>query len=104
MTDTDILESLKKKEEELGLLLQEARGKAAQIKENTVEERKNILSTLAVELEAQREAFRKAQLADLETEVRRIKEDAHREAERLNAEAEGNIDKAVETVLRVIIP
>src|SRR4030067_3310890 len=104
MTDIDILESLKKKEDELELLLQEARGKAAQIKENTVEERKNILSTLAVELEAQRGAFRKAQLADLEAEVRRIKEDAHREAERLNAEAEGNIDKAVETVLRVIIP
>lgn len=104
MTDTDILESLKKKEDELELLLQEARGKAVQIKENAVEERKNILSSLAVELEAQREAFRKAQLADLDTEVRRIKEHAHREAERLNAEAEGNIDKAVETVLRVIIP
>ena len=104
MTDTDILESLKKKEEELGLLLQEARGKAAQIKEKAVEERKNILSTLAVELDAQREEFRKAQLADLGKEVLRIKEDAHRKAERLNAEAEGNIDKAVETVLRVIIP
>ena len=104
MTDTDILESLKKKEEELGLLLQEARGKAAQIKEKAVEERKNILSTLAVELDAQREEFRKAQLADLETEVRRIKEDAHREAERLNAEAEGNINRAVEAVLKVIIP
>lgn len=104
MTDTDILESLKKKEDELELLLQEARGKAVQIKEKALEERKNILSSLAVELEAQREAFRKAQLADLDTEVRRIKEDAHREAERLNAEAEGNIDKAVEIVLRVIIP
>lgn len=104
MTDTDILESLKKKEDELELLLQEARGKASQIKENAVEERKNILSSLAVELEAQREAFRKAQLADLGKEVLRIKEDAHREAERLNAEAERNIDKAVETVLKVIIP
>lgn len=104
MTDTDILESLKKKEDELELLLQEARGKAVQIKEKALEERKNILSSLAVELEAQREAFRKTQLADLETEVRRIKEDAHREAERLNAEAEGNIDKAVEAALKVIIP
>ena len=104
MTDTDILESLKKKEDELELLLQEARGKAVQIKEKALEERKNILSSLVVELEAQREAFRKTQLADLGKEVLRIKEDAHREAERLNAEAEGNIDKAVETVLRVIIP
>lgn len=104
MTDTDILESLKKKEDELELLLQEARGKAVQIKEKALDERQNILSSLAVELEAQREAFRKTQLADLETEVRRIKEDAHREAERLNAEAEGNIDRAVEAVLKVIIP
>lgn len=104
MTDTDILESLKKKEDELELLLQEARRKAAQIKEEALEERKNILSSLAAELEAQREAFRKAQLADLETDVRRIKEDAHREAERLNAVAEGNIENAVEMVLRMIIP
>src|SRR4030065_2954831 len=49
MTDIDILESLKKKEGELELLLQEARGKAAQIKEKALEERKNILSSLAVE-------------------------------------------------------
>lgn len=104
MTDTDILESLNKKEDELGLLLQEARGKAVQIKEKALEGRQDILSTLPVELDAQREAFRKTQLADLEKEVRRIKEDAHREAERLKAEAEGNIDKAVETVLKVIIP
>src|SRR4030067_687014 len=49
MTDIDILESLKKKKDKLKLLLQEARGKAEKKKKNTVEERKNILSTLAVE-------------------------------------------------------
>lgn len=104
MNETDILKSLKQKEEELESLLQEAKEEASRIKASAMAKREEIMASLPMELAIQREGYKRVEMAKIGGEVERIKEEAHHLLEKVKAEAEKRIEEGVEVVLKAIIP
>ncbi|MBI5287254.1 MAG: hypothetical protein HY878_06670 [Deltaproteobacteria bacterium] len=102
--EIDILEPLKKKEEELEILLQEANVEASRIRDRAMLRREEIMASLPQELAVQRERYRKVGTERIEEEVRKVKEDAHRLVKEIKAEAQKKLNEGVRVILKAIIP
>lgn len=103
MNETDVLESLKQKEEELDNLLKEARKRALRIKEDALLKAEALRISKSKELNAVLEEYKKGEMEKINKEAEEILADAAKRCEELRHTAEKNMEKAVEKVVQHVI-
>jgi vacuolar-type H+-ATPase subunit H len=103
MNETDVLESLKHKEEELDALLREARKKASRIKEDALIKAEALRISKSKELNAMLEEYKKGEMEKIDKEAEAILTEAEKQAEEVRLRAGKNIEKVVELVVRHVL-
>ncbi|GEM_PF-6883350 len=103
MSETDVIESLKQKEEELDNILNETRGKAAHIKKDALLKAQEIRLSMSKEVDAALENYKKEELEKIDKEVLEIKAGAIKKSEGLRLLAEKRLEKAVDMAMHYII-
>jgi len=98
----DILEQLKSKEDEMEALINEARKKAASIREEALKKAKEIKSAKIKETEAELAGFAGKKREAAELEAASIEKDAVKRAEELKKKGVARKDEAVKAVVRFI--
>lgn len=103
MNESDVINSLRKKEEELDKLLDEAKRTALKIKEDALRKAGEIKTSGMKEIEEMLEKYKTAEMGRIDEEVDAIQKKAMEEAERLKIKAGERFDEVVEKVVRYVI-
>lgn len=103
MNETDVIESLKQKEEELDKILNETRGKAAHIKKDALLKAQEIKLSMSKEVDAALENYKKEEMKKIDKEVLEIKTRAIKKGEDLKLLAEKRLEKTVDMAMHYII-
>lgn len=103
MTELDVMESLKQKEEELENLFREAREKASQIKKDALRRVEEIKSAKSKESGDILEEYKRSEMEKINKEAEAIKQDAAKEVQDLKRLAEEREEKAVEMAVSYIL-
>lgn len=103
MNETDVIESLKQKEEELDKILNETRGKAAHIKKDALRRAEEIKLSMSKEVDSALENYKKQEMEKINKEVLEIKAGAIKKGEGLRLLDEKRLEKAVDVMVHYII-
>lgn len=103
MNELDVIEPLKRKEEELDNLLKEAGEQVLQIKEDALRKAKEIRVSMSKEIDRMVDEYKKGEIEKIGKEAEAIKAEAKKQAEELRLRVERRYEKAVEMVVRYII-
>ncbi|MBI3398497.1 MAG: hypothetical protein HY026_04610 [Deltaproteobacteria bacterium] len=103
MTELDVMESLKRKEEELENLLIEAREKASQIKKDALRRAEEIKLSMSKETGRLLEEYKRNDMKKINEEVEAIKAEAQKKSEELRFMAGQRLETAVAMVVRYVL-
>lgn len=103
MNETDVIESLKRKEDELENLLNEAKQKALKIKQDALHRAEEMRVSMSKQVERMLHEHKKEEMEKIEKEADIIKAEAKKQAEELRLRVEKRQEKAVEIVVRHIV-
>lgn len=102
--DNNLLEEIRKKEEELEILLQKAKEEAKKIIKDAKIKAEEIKLSIRKEAEVEAEGLRDKESNNIKTEVDRIVMDATERAKEYESIEAGRIEDAVSLILETILP
>ncbi|MBI5328971.1 MAG: hypothetical protein HZB80_11900 [Deltaproteobacteria bacterium] len=103
MNESDVIESLKQKEEELDNLLNEARQKAFKIKQDAIHKAEEIKISMAKEVHTALDEYKKSEMEKIDKEAKTIEAEAVKMAGGLRLLADERFEEAVEAVVQHIV-
>lgn len=98
----DILEELKKKEEAMEALINEAKKRASVIREASIKSARELKAVRLREIDAELKGLSDKSEEGLKKEVSSIEEAGKRDAEALEQKGEARKEKAIEEVMRTL--
>ncbi|MBI2414131.1 MAG: hypothetical protein HYV24_13085 [Deltaproteobacteria bacterium] len=98
----DILEELKRKEEAMEALINDAKKRASAIREASLKSAKELKAVKLKDIEAELSLLSEASEKGLKHEISSIEEAGKRDAEALKKKGEANREKAIEEVMRTL--